>query len=253
MKIFNIFIEIVIIISLMLFALETVPTLTIKEQKLLNLAEIITIIIFTIEYVIRFAKDKFKYAFSFFGIVDFLAIVPFFIFFIPQLSFIKIIRILRIMKLARYGSALKKVGKAISAVRRELIVYVILNFCILYILAVMMYYIEGAKQPDKFASIMDSLWWAVVTLTTIGYGDVVPITSGGKLLTGIISVLGIGIITIPTGLIASTLIKTRKEEKAMEKCELDPHLETLQDDGTIVVNENGNVEINEKGKLSGME
>jgi voltage-gated potassium channel len=256
MKIFNVFIEIIIIFSLMLFALETIPGLTKQQEKLLDVFEIITIMIFTIEYVIRFIKDKFKYSISFFGIVDLLSIVPFFIFFIPELSFVKILRLFRLfrmIKLARYASALRRVGIAIKEVWRELVVYIILNFCILYILAVIMYYIEGDVQPDKFGSIMHSLWWAVVTLTTIGYGDVVPATVAGKLITGFIAVLGIGVITIPTGLIASVLMKTRKEEKKLEKYERDPHLETIPDDGSIIVNENGYSEVDEKGKISGVE
>jgi len=157
MKYFNIIIEIIIIMSLMLFAIETLPDLTVKEQHLLDLSEIVVVIVFSIEYVVRFIVGKFKYMFSFFGIVDLLSIVPFFIFFIPELSIVKVlrlIRILRIIKLARYADALKKVGRAIGRVKKELIVYMILNFCILYIIAFIMYYIEGGSQPDKFGSVV---------------------------------------------------------------------------------------------------
>jgi voltage-gated potassium channel len=251
MKYFDIIIEIIIILSLMLFAVETLPNLDVKIQRLLDLSEIGVVIIFSIEYVIRLIHGRFKYIFSFFGIIDLLSIVPFFIFFIPELAVIKVlrlIRLLRIIKLARYANALKKVGKAVAQVKKELIVYMILNFCILYIIAVAMYYIESSQQPDKFSSILHSLWWAVVTLTTIGYGDVVPVTTLGKLFTGIISIMGIGVITIPTGLIASTLIKSREKVEPT----FDPHLDTLKDNGSISVNEI-DPELDEPGKITGIE
>lgn len=250
MKYFEIFIEILIFISLMLFAVETVPSLSDKTREILKFSEFGIVIIFSIEYIIRVIHGKFKYVKSFFGIVDLVAIVPFFIFFIPQLSVIKILRILRMAKLIRYGMAFKSIGKAIWNVRKELLMYIVINFCLLYIMAVIMYYIEGPKQPDKFSSILASLWWAVVTLTSIGYGDIVPITPIGKFITGTISVLGLGVITIPTGLIVSSLVKTIKENKPIPP--IDPHLESLPDRGFIDISE-GNEEVDEKGKLRGIE
>lgn len=246
MKYFEIFIEILIFISLMLFAVETVPTLSNRAREVLKFSEISVVVIFSIEYVIRVIHGKFKYVKSFFGIIDLLAIVPFFIFFIPQLSIIKILRVLRIAKLIRYGNALKSIGKAIWNVRKELLMYMTINFCLVYILAVIMYYIE----PDNFSSIPAALWWAVITLTSIGYGDVVPKTAVGKIITGTVSVLGLGVITIPTGLIVSSLVKTIKEKSI--SINIDPHLESLPDRGFVDINE-GNEEVDEEGKLRGIE
>ena len=250
MRYFNYFIEFIIFLSLVLYAFETVPNLQPNIKHLLKISEIVVVLIFSIEYIIRLIHGKMKYVLSFFGIIDLLSVVPFFIFFIPQISLLKILRLARIIKLIRYGKVSSRLFDAIKSVKKELIVFTVINFCMLYIVSVLMYYIEGPAQPDKFGSIIQSFYWAVITLTTIGYGDVVPITIGGKILTGVIAVLGIGVITIPTGLIASSLMKARKSEKQI--IETDPHLETIPNN-TLPINEGGNPEIEEPGKLSGLE
>jgi voltage-gated potassium channel len=252
MKALNIIVEILIILSLMAFAVETVPTLDIKTKHFLDIFEMFTVIIFTVEYIIRVSVGKLKYIKSFFGIIDLVSIIPGIFFLAPELSMLKIFRLARLFrmfKFLRYVKAFRKIGRAIVKVKKELISYMILNFLMIYILSVLMYYFEKDAQPDKFKSILDSMWWAVVTLTTIGYGDVYPVTIAGKVVTGVISILGVGIITIPTGLIASTLIKSKDEVEEY----VDPHLESLPDRGFINNISEGDNEINEKGKLRGFE
>jgi voltage-gated potassium channel len=251
-KHFEWFIQIVIALSLMAFALETVPNLSRTIQHILYLGEIGFVIVFIVEYIIRFGFNKFSYLFSFFGVVDLIAIVPILAMLNPKFFLLRYLRLLRILKFLRYVNTLRNIGIAINNVRKELFMYIVVNFCILYTFAVIMYYVEGPVQSSKFGSIMDSLWWAVVTLTTIGYGDVVPVTPLGKFITGLIALLGIGIITIPTGLIASTLVRSKMKEKKC-KIQIDPHLETLTDDGDIIIDENENPEIEEEGKIGGME
>ncbi len=95
----------------------------------------------------------------------------------------------------------------------ELVIFLVMTILPLYVSSVGIYYCENAAQPDKFASILHSLWWAVVTLTTVGYGDMYPITIGGKIFTSIISLLGIGVVAIPTGLITSAMVTVIKERK----------------------------------------
>jgi voltage-gated potassium channel len=247
---FNILIGILIIASLICYAIETTPNLNRSYKDILNIFEYIFIISFSIEYIVRIISGKFKYVLSFFGIIDLLSIIPFFILFIPQLNIIKIlrlIRLLRIFKMIRYFEAFKNIIDAIKNVKKELVIYALINFVIIYFLSTIMYYIEGPVQPDKFGSIMESMWWAVVTLTTIGYGDVVPITVAGKVITGIISILGIGVITIPTGLIASTLMKNNKKT-------IDLHLEHFPDTiDRLGIDEELSDEVNEEGKLRGFD
>jgi len=117
------------------------------------------------------------------------------------------------LKLARYSEALKRIGKALLIAKEELILFGFVTLMLLYLSAVGIYHFEHAAQPNNFKSIFDSLWWAVTTLTTVGYGDVYPITLGGRLFTFIVLMLGLGIVAVPTGIIASALTSVRKSER----------------------------------------
>jgi len=221
MKKLNIIVEILIILSLVSFALETVSTLNPHLLSFLVLFEKVAVTVFLIEYIIRLIKGKSKYLKSFFGIIDLISIVPGLIFIFPKYHVLKMFRLVRLLRMFRF-LRITRVWNAVVKVKKELISYMILNFVILYILSVAMYYVERGAQPDKFGTIPEAFWWAVTTLTTIGYGDVVPITVAGKCITAFVVVLGVGIITIPTGLIASSLIKTKAEKPG-------PDLESLRE------------------------
>ncbi len=119
------------------------------------------------------------------------------------LRLIRLIRILSLAKLGRLSSALRHLGDAILSRRYELLATLGLAVCLLVIGASALYWLEGALQPDKFGSIPRALWWSVITLTTIGYGDVYPITVAGKYVAGIVAVAGIGVIALPTGILAA--------------------------------------------------
>ena len=117
------------------------------------------------------------------------------------------------MKLIRYNTALNRLRLAFLAVKEELILFLSATGFLLYISSVGIYYFENASQPEQFKSVFHCMWWAVGTLTTVGYGDIVPVTAGGKVFTGIVTLIGIGVVAVPTGLISSALSKVIADEK----------------------------------------
>lgn len=214
---FDIFIQLCIIVSLISFSLETLNNLSDKIIGILNIVELITVSIFTIEYSLRviLSKNKLSYIFSFFGIIDLLAILPFYLstgIDLRSIRVLRLMRLFRILKLAHYSEAISTFSKAFNHIRGELAVFGAFSLLILYVASVGIYTFENDAQPAVFGSIFDSLWWSVVTLTTVGYGDSYPITVGGKIFTSLILMVGLGIISVPTGLFASALSKTIKEK-----------------------------------------
>ncbi|WP_339726520.1 ion transporter [Maribacter stanieri] len=219
-RIFAYFIQILIFVSILSFSFETVPDLEPSTRKILRIIEIFSVIIFTIEYVLRIyvSDKKSKFIFSFFGIIDFLAILPFYLSLgvdLRSLRALRFLRLFRILKLMRYNKAIERFSRAISLAKEEVLLFLIVTLILIYFSAVGIYYFEHEVQPKNFASIFDSLWWAIITLTTVGYGDVYPITVGGKVFTFFILMIGLGIVAIPTGIISSALTKSvdKTEEK----------------------------------------
>lgn len=220
-KIFDLFIQGLIILSLVTFAISTSPKVSPEGMKALRIIEIITVAIFTLEYILRIivADNKFKYIFSFFGIIDLLAIVPFYISIgldLRALRSFRLIRLFSMFKLTRYSSAMNRFKMALRFAREEIILFFLFTLILLFISAIGIYYFENPAQPDVYSSMFDSLWWSVTTLTTVGYGDMYPITIGGRLFTFLVLMIGIGVIAIPTGMLATALAKAREHE-AREK------------------------------------
>jgi voltage-gated potassium channel len=217
-KVFNGFIEILIIISIISFSIQTLPDLTLKTREFLNVLETVIVIIFTIEYILRIivADNKLKYIFSFYGIIDLLAILPFYVtagIDLRALRMFRLFRILRAFKLFRYSKAITRFQKALKLIKEELIVFFFVTCFMLFLSAVGIYYFENPVQPEAFKSVFHSLWWAVITLTTVGYGDMIPITVGGKVFTFIILMIGLAIVAVPTGLITSAISRTKEYEE----------------------------------------
>lgn len=210
----DIFILIIVSISIISFSIETLPNLS-DEIKII--IEFIVIIFFSLEYIARItiADKKLAYIFSFYGIVDLLAIIPYFLSGVSgsqTLRVLRLFRLFRIFKLARYSKAIQRVGRAITIAKEELILFSIITIMLLYLSALGIYHFEHTAQPENFKSIFDCLWWAVATLTTVGYGDVYPITLGGRLFTFMVLMLGLGVVAVPTGIISSALAAVRKKE-----------------------------------------
>lgn len=221
-RLFDLFIQSLIVLSLIAFTIETFPDNSPSTIRFLINFEWFCVIVFSIEYILRIyiAERPLKYIFSFYGIIDLLAVLPFYlsnVFDLRSLRVFRIFRIFRMFKLIRYNRALRRFHIAYGIIKEELILFLMLTFIFLFLASAGIYYFEHEAQPQYFSSVIDSGWWAAVTLTTVGYGDVYPITSGGKIFTLFILLIGVGIITIPAGLIASALSKARKiQEDRME-------------------------------------
>ena len=216
-KTFNLFIQFLIIVSIVTFSVETLPNLSDESRKLLRVIESITVIIFTVEYILRIivSDNKLKFIFSFYGIIDLLAILPFYIFAgidLRSLRTLRILRLIRIFKLVRYSKAMQRFHIALGIAKEELVLFIFLALVLIFFSAVGIYYFERGVQPDAFSSVFQSLWWAVITLTTVGYGDIYPLTIGGRIFTFFVLIIGLGFLAIPTGLITSAMSKAREME-----------------------------------------
>lgn len=222
-KRFDVFIQLLIIASLIAFSVETLPNLNPKTKQILQGFEWFCIVVFSVEYILRFlfAKKKITYIFSFYGIIDLLAILPFYLSFGVDLRSVRIFRLFRlfrIFKLVRYNKALSRFKEAALEAKEEIILFLLITVMLLYLSAFGIYLFEYEAQPDKFSSVFHSLWWAIATLTTVGYGDIYPITLGGKIFTFIILIIGLGIVTVPAGIVSSALSTTlKKNKKAKEE------------------------------------
>jgi|TARA_B110000908_G_scaffold163097_1_gene209317 voltage-gated potassium channel len=216
-KIFDYFIQILILLSLIAFTIETLPNNSIYTIDVLNAFELICVIIFTIEYLLRIfvSKKPFRYIFSFYGVIDLLAILPFYLrgaYDLRALRAFRIFRIFRALKLIRYNKALNRFHIAAKIVKEEMILFFIVTAIFIFLASAGIYFFENKAQPELFSSVIHSGWWAIATLTTVGYGDVYPITMGGKIFTFFILLIGVGVVTVPAGLVASALSKAREIE-----------------------------------------
>jgi voltage-gated potassium channel len=225
----ELFLHAIIVLSTIAMGVETLPNLPHWTVEGLFAFEIFVVAIFTIEYVLRLltTPNPVGYARSFFGIVDILAIAPFYIALVlagahidlRAVRVLRLLRLLRLFKLARYSAALDRFGIAWRAVKDEVIVFGVTALVVLYVCALVIYQCEHDAQPDKFRSVFDAMWWAAVTLTTVGYGDIYPITPIGRLFTVFMLFIALGIIAVPTGLVASALVAIRHREDEQEKKE----------------------------------
>ena len=151
-----------------------------------------------------------KFVFSFFGLIDLLAILPFYLSFgldLRSLRLLRMFRLFRLLKLARYNRAMRHFGRAMLMAKEQIILFMAITMVLIYFSAVGIYYFEHDAQPQHFSSVFESLWWSIITLTTVGYGDVYPITVGGRVFTFFILLIGLGIVAIPTGIISSSMTK----------------------------------------------
>lgn len=216
-KWFDLSIQVLIILSLISFSVETLPDLDPEFRNFLQIFEVVSVVIFSIEYVLRFivASKKLKFIFSFYGIIDLLAILPFYLTLgidLRSIRILRLFRLFRVFKIIRYSKAIQHFVKAFLSIKEELVLFMILSTFLLFFSSVGIYYFENPAQPEVFSSVFASLWWAVATLTTVGYGDIYPITVGGKIFTSAMLFIGLGIVAVPTGLIASALTKTKNNQ-----------------------------------------
>ena len=215
---FEIFIQTLILLSIVSFSLDTIPNISEELSQILQGFEIFSISIFSIEYLLRIyvSKKPLQYIFSFYGFIDLVAILPFYLNGVLDLRFLRafrILRIFRVVRLIKYNDALNRFKKAFAIVKEEIILFFLITIVLIFITSAGIYYFEHEAQPEVFKSVFHSAWWSIVTLTTVGYGDVYPITLGGKIFTFFVLMIRVGIVTIPAGLVANALLKAIDNEK----------------------------------------
>lgn len=219
------FIYALIILNIVALILESFDEVENDYGSLFNIFEAFSIVIFSLEYIGRLysaninGRPRSKFALSFYGIIDLLAILPFFLPFVFKLDLrvlriLRIFRFVRVFKLGRFNDSFKTIKEVLNSTRSELLMTVFIAFILLLISSTLMYYVESDVQPEKFKSIPHAFWWAIATLTTVGYGDVYPVTGIGKFLSSIIAIIGIGFVALPTGILSSAFMeRIKKKEK----------------------------------------
>ena len=236
---FDNFIIVLILLNVLAVLLETVESLDQQYGQFFHRFEIFSVVIFTIEYLLRLwtctyderylhpVRGRLKYMISWEAIVDLMAILPFYLPFIlafdsRSIRALRLFRLLRLFKLGRYSNAVMLLGKVIQYRKEQLIITFSGVMILLIISSTFMYYIEKEAQPVDFSSIPSTMWWGVATLTTVGYGDVTPITPLGKFFGAFIAILGIGAFAVPAGILAtgfeSALGKKGKKKLTCPKC-----------------------------------
>lgn len=231
-KVFEVLIISLIVINILFIILDTLNPPYIINM-IFKYTEYFSVFVFTLEYILRIwtadllyadkspFKARIKFFFTFMSLIDLLAILPFYL---PMLIHIdlrvlrlmRIIRLFRLFKINRYTSAFNTIGKVFKNKSGELVSSVLIVALLMLISSILMYNAEHEAQPEQFTSIFQAFWWAIATFTTVGYGDIFPVTSIGKLMAAVVSILGIGIVAIPTGIITagfSEIVSQEKEAK----------------------------------------
>lgn len=235
-RIFEFLLVIIIILNIFAIVMDSVEEYDIRYQLFFRNFEIFSVIFFTLEYALRLysivenprykhpVKGRLSFAGTWLAVIDLLAFVPFYLTFLPfDLRFLRIFRLMglfRMFKVARYLHALTIFRRVVYDRREQLVLSIILIMFMLVIISTIMFYAEHEAQPGVFSSIPATMWWGIATLTTVGYGDMVPITMLGKILGGMFAVIGFGLLALPAGIISSGFFEFMHNEKKSIKC---PH------------------------------
>lgn len=225
-KIFNISLLIVIIASIIFVMLESVEEIDTKFHGFLNAAEWVITILFSLEYIARVlaVKNPRSYIFSFFGIIDLLSTIPKYLSFLlvgsqslVALRALRLLRVFRILKLARYIGESTNLIRALKLSRAKISVFILFVLILCVILGTIMYLVESG-QDSGFTSIPRSVYWAIVTLTTVGYGDIAPSTALGQFISSFIMLMGYAIIAVPTGIVTAELTRKKSVQTNTQSC-----------------------------------
>jgi voltage-gated potassium channel len=230
----NTLIVMLVILSFVLFALETEPTIDGTWGRVISIANLVVLGAFAVEYVVRLwvvgehphhtgMRGRIRYALSPWALADLAAFLPELLWVLlphpgdnSMLMFLRILRLVRLVKIARFIPAFEVMGAALKRAGMQLLTALSVALALVFVSAVMLYFIEGVGAGrSEFASIPRAIWWATATLTTVGYGDIAPVTAWGKVAAGMIAVAGIGVVALPTGIFASAFSdELREREKA---------------------------------------
>ncbi len=220
---FNFFMVALILANVAAVVLESVPEIGEKHYATLAAFDFLSVMIFTVEYAARIwvapehpsyfdlspARARLRYALSFHALVDLLAIIPFYfgLIFDLDLRFLRILRILRLLKLTRFSPAFEALARVVYTQRRPLVATVVIAGMLLVFSSSVIHLLEHDAQPQNFGSIPKAMWWTIVTMTTTGYGDVVPVTPAGRMFGGILMMAGMGLLALPTGILATGFVQ----------------------------------------------
>lgn len=213
-----------ILLSVAAVVLESVEEINARIHPYLMILEYFSVAVFTVEYLLRLWSvvenvkfshpfwGRIRYIFSFFGLIDLVAVLPFYLHHVIPTSLLmlralRLVRLLRVLKLGRYSVSIGILSRVFRKKREELATSLLVISLILLISSALMFYLEHEAQPKAFPNIPASLWWGVATLTTVGYGDIYPITALGKLCAAVIAILGIGLVALPSGILVSGFIE----------------------------------------------
>ena len=226
---FDIFILSLIALNIAAMILATVESVYQKSPALFRVFEIVSVAIFSVEYLLRLWSctaagsgahpllGRLRFALSFMGLTDLLAVLPFYLPFLGLdlrvLRAVRLLRIFRVVKLGRYSKAIQIFGRVFKAKKEELIASAFILFLLLLFSSCLLYFAERESQPETFGNMPDAMWWSATTLTTVGYGDVYPITPWGKFLAAAVSILGIGAFALPTGILAVGFVEEMQNRK----------------------------------------
>lgn len=236
-RVFDVFIMTLISLNVIAVILETVKSLF-HYRLFFYTFEVFSVSVFTIEYLLRLwtcttnnrfkshIKGRIRFAMTPLVLVDLMAILPFYLPMVIPLDLrfiraVRLFRLFRLFKMGRYSESLKTLGNVLKEKKEELLITVFVVFILLVIASSLMYFIENEAQPQVFSSIPAAMWWGVATLTTVGYGDVFPITPIGKLLGAIIAIMGIGMFALPAGILGSGFVEEIRKRRGKE--EICPH------------------------------
>lgn len=232
-KFFDVVLIILILLSVIVIMLDSITSLSLKYGEVFYVLEWVFTALFTVEYVFRLISvgHPIKYARSFFGIIDLLAIIPTYLSLIipgaQTLTVVRILRVLRIfrvLKLVQYSNEAKVLATALKTSRKKIIVFLVTVVTLVIIFGSIMYLVEGEKSG--FVSIPKSIYWAIVTLTTVGYGDLTPQTDLGRLIASFVMIMGYSILAVPTGIITAELTYAsfkKTSTRACKQCSLEGH------------------------------
>ncbi len=228
-KLFDLVLLVLILLSVLAVMLETVSSFDLKYHKELIVFEWIFTSLFTIEYLLRIfsTRKPWKFIFSFYGIIDLVAILPMYLSFffvgssvIASIRALRLLRIFRILNITQYIGESNKLKSALRDSKAKIIIFLFVVVIICVLMGTLMYLIEG--KESGFSSIPLSIYWCIVTLTTVGFGDITPVTSLGRFIASIIMITGYGIIAVPTGIVSAEFtkqkIKQKKESKNSSIC-----------------------------------
>lgn len=214
-----------ILISVLTVLLESVPSLGEQYGRLFMGVEWFFTLIFTLEYLLRIyiSPKPRRYIFSFWGIIDFLAAIPLYLSlfypgtqFLFVIRFLRFLRVFRVMKLARFTSEARALSVALRSSMYKIIIFLTSILILVLLLGTLMYVVEG--KEEGFDSIPESIYWAIITITTVGYGDLVPQTSLGKFISSFVMIIGYAIIAVPTGIVTSEMSKNRTKNSVCRNC-----------------------------------